>query len=276
VALARAPGRPRSYRLVYTVHGFHYLAKPPGAFHLGRAAEAFCMRQADCTNFVSDGDRGIAQVHGLLGKARSHRTIKNAVTVEPGLGNAPKRHDIGFLGRLTYQKNPLVLVDILQALRPLKPTLCVIGGGVLEAELAARVAAAGLAGQVTITGEQGRADALRLAATCRTLLLPSRWEGHPIALIEAMHLGLPVVASDVAGNNEIVIPGETGFLAPLDDAGAYAAHLARLLGDPGLARQFSANALQRVARDYSTSKMVGEHMAMYGLAPQSDTAGSPA
>lgn len=263
VARLRAGAQPK--RLVYTVHGFHYLRKPPGLYQLARAAEALCIAQADCTNFVSDGDRLIAEREGLLKRARAHGTIKNAVPVDHGLGASPKVHDIGFLGRLCYQKNPLLLLDILKAMRPLRPTLSVIGGGPLEAALRTRIREEGLGEQVLLQGERSRTEALRLASSCRVLVLPSRWEGHPIALIEAMHLGLPVVASAVSGSNEIVADGETGYLVPAQDAGAYALALARLLED-GQARQaMERNARRRSAREYSPERMVAAHMELYGV-----------
>jgi glycosyltransferase involved in cell wall biosynthesis len=264
IAAGRRDSKARRGRLVYTVHGFHYLAKPPLMYALARAAEALCIARADCTNFVSDGDCAIAQSHGLLRRSRAHATIKNAVLVDGALASAPKLCDIGFLGRLTGQKNPLILVDVLKAMRPLKPTLSIIGGGPLAAELRARVMEAGLSGQIVMHGERGRAEALRIASSCRVLLLPSRWEGHPIALIEAMHLGLPAVASDVPGSNEIVVHGETGYLVPAQDVEGYAACLARLLGDAQTMDRMKRDARRR-ALEYSPERMVSAHMRLYGL-----------
>jgi glycosyltransferase involved in cell wall biosynthesis len=263
IASRWARAQPAS-KLVYTVHGFAYPSKPAGLLHLGRAAEALCMSAADCTNFVSDGDRLIAERDGLLRRARAHRTIKNAVPVDATLASAPKEFDLGFLGRIDEQKNPLLLVDILVAMRPLKPRLSIIGGGPLEHRLRARIAEEGLGDQVVLHGEQTRSDALRLASSCRVLVLPSVWEGHPIALVEAMHMGIPVVASDISGSNEIVVEGETGYLVPARNAGAYASALARLLGNAGALEVMKRNASAR-AREYSPERMLREHVQLYGM-----------
>jgi glycosyltransferase involved in cell wall biosynthesis len=265
VIASRWRGSVAPRKLVYSVHGFHFLSKPPGIFHLARAAEALCIGLADHTNFVSDGDHAIAKSQGLLKRARGHTVIKNAVVVDQRLASSPKRSDICFLGRLSYEKNPLILVDILKALRPLTPTLSIIGGGPLENELRARISAEGLGDQVLMHGERSRAEALELASCCRVLVLPSLWEGHPIALIEAMHLGLPVIASDVSGSNEIVVPEETGYLVPGQDVMAYAGYLKRLLGDEPTMERMSRNARRLVASDYSPGRMVSAHMEIYGL-----------
>lgn len=265
VALAARRGTAaRPKRLVYTVHGFHFLQKPLGVHQLARAAEALCIAQADCTNFVSDGDRITAERQGLLKRARAHKTIKNAVLVDERLASSEKTCDIAFLGRLSPDKNPLLLIDILKAMRPRRPTLRVIGGGPLEAELRARIVREDLQAQMVLHGEQPRAQALRLAATCRVLVLPSLREGHPIAPIEAMHLGIPVVASAVSGTNEVVVDGETGYLVPARDAGAYAAALGRLLDDERSIAAMGENARRR-AREYSPERMLAAHLELYGI-----------
>jgi glycosyltransferase involved in cell wall biosynthesis len=255
----------RAPKFAYTVHGFHYSAKPYALKVLARSAEAACIAQADWTNFVSDADRELASRDGLLRRARSHSTIKNAVSVPPHLSQQPKCFDIGFVGRLTGQKNPLFLRDILSALRPCSPTLAVIGGGVLEAKLREEFRDAGLTPQVTMLGECSRDNALSALSQCRLLVLPSLWEGHPITLIEAMLLGVPAIASDIPGNDEIIVRGQTGHLVPVNDARAYAAQISRLLHDDTL-RQRMGDCARRIATaEYSTERMLSGHLEHYGL-----------
>ena len=255
---------PRSLvrRFVYTVHGFHYRQKPLPLNRLAWLSERLCIARADCTVFVSDADFAHAGAAGLLSRSRGQQVIKNAVSVDADRQVA-KAYDIGFLGRLHFQKNPLILVDILKAMRPLRPSLCVIGGGPLAAELQSRSEVAGLSDQVTLCGECDRTTALRHLASCRMLLLPSRWEGHPVALIEAMHLGLPVVASDVTGSREIVQDGTTGYLVAADDVGAYADRVQRLLTDTALLARIGLEACRRAAHDYSVARMLRGHLQVY-------------
>lgn len=255
--------RQRSAKFIYSVQGFHFRHKPQPLQTLAWGAEAFCMARANCTVLVSQGDRRIAEQSGLLKFAQAWRVINNAVAVDPGLRQTPKAYDIGFLGRLHYQKNPLILVDILEALRPLKASLCVIGGGDLAEELRERLATRNLLHQVELKGELGSADALRVLAACRVLLLPSRWEGHPFVVMEAMHLGLPVVASDIPGTNEIVVDQETGFLVHGSDAAAYAERIAQLLESPELAERMGHHGHERAAKACSVEVMARAHLELY-------------
>lgn len=248
---------------IYSVQGFHFRHKPQPVHTLAWGAEALCMSRANCTVLVSQGDRRIAEHSGLLKFAQSWRVINNAVAVDPRLRHTPKSYDIGFLGRLHYQKNPLILADILEALQPLKPSLCVIGGGDLAGELRERLATRKLLHQVELKGELGSVDALRILAACRLLLLPSRWEGHPFVVMEAMQLGLPVVASDIPGTNEIVIDGETGFLVDVDDAAAYARRIAELLQSPELANRMGHQGQECAAKAFSVDEMARAHLELY-------------
>lgn len=264
---------PRSLvgRLIYTVHGFHYRRKPPVMRRLAWLSEALCLARADCAIFVSDADFTHAKSAGLLQRSREHRVIKNAVSVETdGLTGREQIYDIAFLGRLHFQKNPLILAEIISAMRPLRPRLCVIGGGALEGELRSRIDHAGLRGQVTFCGECPREAALQILSACRVLVLPSRWEGHPIALIEAMHLGLPAVASDIPGNADIVADGATGYLVPAEDVAAYADRLKRLLEDAPLRAAMGQEAQRRAARDYSVDRMLRAHLHVYSAGPTAE------
>lgn len=255
----------RRLRFAYTVHGFHYPAKPVGLQALAREAERFCISQADWTNFVSSADCLRAQRDGLLSAARSHATVRNAVSLDCPDLPALKRFDIGFVGRLAPQKNPLLLAGILAAMRPARPSMAVVGGGELAGAVRASIEKAGLTAQVAMKGECDRRQALAAMAQCRVLVLPSLWEGHPITLIEAMTLGIPVVASDIPGNDEIVVPGSTGYLVPARDARAYATCIQGLLQDSDLRQRMGSLARATAAREFSTERMLDAHLRGYRL-----------
>lgn len=263
--LLGAAGRPR---FVYTVHGFHFVSKKPVAFQLARLAEKFCIKGADWTNFVSQGDAGIALEHGLKTGLAGTRIIHNAVLAKDFPAPLPARSgsDIAFVGRLTYQKNPLILPDIVAAMKPSMPRVHVIGGGELEPELKQKVADMGLDAQFVFHGQQHRTATLSIAAACSLLLLPSRWEGHPITVIEAMHMGLPVIASDIPGTREIVEEGTSGYLVPALDVAAYAGAVARVLDDAGLARRLGEAGRAVAVRDFSPQRMLEANLAVYDQA----------
>jgi glycosyltransferase involved in cell wall biosynthesis len=106
-------------------------------------------------------------------------------------------------------------------------------------------------------------DPARHWASASVYTQPSRREGLPLAVVEAMAVGLPVVATTVGGLPEVVEDGTTGLLVPPDDPEALARALAELLEDPGRARRMGAAGRERVARLYSTAAMVDRLVEVY-------------
>ncbi len=143
------------------------------------------------------------------------------------LGSEPDfegREGLVFAGRLTRQKGLDVLIEALRLL-PSPPPLRVLGDGELRAEL--ETAARGL--PVTFVGRVPEDRVAAEIARARALVLPSRWEGFPNAILEAMERGLAVVATDVGAVRTLVRDGETGVVVPPGDPGALAAGLERVL-----------------------------------------------
>ena len=261
LAAAIVPAALRS-ALIYTVHGFHFPNKLAGVKHLAMAAERVCMQRATATVFVSSNDADTACGARLLPKRAMSEVIYNgADPVE--LGTEPPLFDLAFLGRLHFQKNPEILPEILRALAPLRPSLCIIGTGELEEKVRALVQRARLCGQVSLLGELPHAEALRFLARAKLMVLPSRWEGLPISVIEAMHRGLPVVASDVPGTNELVVDGETGFLVPMTDVRAFVNRISQLLVDNELRVRMGARALARARSEFSCDSQIKAYAALY-------------
>jgi glycosyltransferase involved in cell wall biosynthesis len=100
-------------------------------------------------------------------------------------------------------------------------------------------------------------------------VLPSRWEGCPNTVLEAMAAALPVVATSVGGTPELVVEGTTGLLAPPRSPAALAERIVDLLRDPARARAMGAAGRARVAAEFSTRRMVEAHEALY-MKPGSD------
>jgi glycosyltransferase involved in cell wall biosynthesis len=152
------------------------------------------------------------------------------------------------VARLEPQKNPLRLIEAFA--RGLKEErhwrLLLAGGGSLEQ--AARDAASrlGVAGRVHFLGV--RTDIAELLAACDLFALAADWEGSPMAVIEAMASGLPVVATAVGGVPELVKHGATGLLIAPGDTAALAQSLAALARDAKLRAEFGARARERAAQ----------------------------
>ena len=101
-----------------------------------------------------------------------------------------------------------------------------------------------------------------LLAASDYFVLPSLWEGLPMALIEAMASGLPIVATDVSGTRQVMVPGETGVVVPPGDAQQLAAAIHYLLSNPPCAQAMGVAAQRRI-EDFSAKKQAQEHIALY-------------
>jgi glycosyltransferase involved in cell wall biosynthesis len=148
---------------------------------------------------------------------------------------APKQEpggDVVFAGRLSAEKGVDTLIAALGRLGP-GAVLQVAGEGPEGDSL--RAMADDLApGRVVFHGRLGKADVQSLLRSACVVAVPSRWyENQPMIVLEALGLGVPVVASDIGGLPELVEPGLNGALVPPDDDERLAAELAELLEQPG-------------------------------------------
>ncbi|HWG56061.1 MAG TPA: glycosyltransferase, partial [Gaiellaceae bacterium] len=167
------------------------------------------------------------------------------------------------VGRYTEQKNHHVLLDALALLAPERPRLraLLVGVGELEEELVRRTTELDLEGVVTITGE--RNDAIDITAAADVFALSSDWEGLPLALLEAMALGTPVVATAVNGVPDAISDGDNGLLVPRRDPAALAQALARVLDDDELRRRLGSRARAWAAAQCSEAAMTSGYLGVY-------------
>lgn len=167
-----------------------------------------------------------------------------------------------FVGRLVPQKN---LATLLQALALIpadrRPLLWLAGEGPERSRLEALVRRLDLYRSVRLLGERDDVEVLMAAAD--VLVLPSLEEGLSNVILEAMAAGLPVVASAVGGNTELVEHGRTGLLCDPTDPHSVAAAIQRLFDDPDLRRQLGRSTREKVVRDYSMEGMVTRTMAIH-------------
>ena len=132
-----------------------------------------------------------------------------------------------------------------------------IGEGPLRPQIEAQIASLGLQHSVIVLGGLVRADVMSMLASSDVAVLTSvrttsgRWEGIPVALMEAMAAGLPVVASDTSGIPELVEDGRTGTLVPPENVSAIAGALESLARDRQLAARMGAAGRVRVLRDFN-------------------------
>ncbi len=150
-----------------------------------------------------------------------------------------------FVGRLTEQKALPVLLDALVDVPAARVEL--VGDGPQRTLLERRAADLGVTSRVDFVGALPRAAALAHLAGARAAVLPSAWENLPHAAVEALSVGVPVVATSVGGVPEVVHDGENGLLVPPNDAEQLATALTRMLKDDDLRSRLAGNARSSVA-----------------------------
>ncbi|QEG41360.1 glycosyltransferase family 4 protein [Roseimaritima ulvae] len=253
-----------SWRTAYTVRGYHFLQKPFPLRQLAAMAERRSSRMIDQTVLVCHYDQRLAARYRLLPAGRQGVVIHNGIRVE----DIPARHHdaqvrrVAVLGRLTLQKDPHLVLDIAQRLSAEAFHFDLIGGGDMEAEVRQRVQREQIA-NVTVHGSLPRDAALAAMRDCSLFLLASRWEGLPIAPVEAMQMGLAVVVSRVSGNTEVVDDGENGIVINQSDVVGYAAALRRLADDDALRQRMTAAALTKVGECFTRQRVVQQYHDMY-------------
>jgi glycosyltransferase involved in cell wall biosynthesis len=168
---------------------------------------------------------------------------------------ASARRAILYVGRLSREKNLSALVEAAAKLAGrFDVALRFIGDGPMRTPLADHAESLGVAAEFTPVVEHRRLPAV--FARADVFVLPSFTEGHPKVLLEAMSCGVPCVASDVGGNRAILVDGVTGLLFDLEDPGALAEALARILGDGELAAGLGAHARAEVQERYDLGLLV--------------------
>ncbi|HZO25923.1 MAG TPA: glycosyltransferase [Chloroflexota bacterium] len=177
---------------------------------------------------------------------------------------------LGTLGRLTAQKGQRILLQAIATLSRDLPDLVLFlaGAGPLREALEAEAARLGLADRVRFLGV--RRDRATLYAAMDVFVLPSRWEGLSLALVEAMGAGRAIVATNVGGNPEVVHDGQTGLLVPPDDPTALAGALGKLARDRALRTSLGDAAAVDARARFSIDQHVAQLSALYrqGLARQ--------
>ena len=170
---------------------------------------------------------------------------------------------VGFVGRLTPQKDPLAFVGLIAMLRRARGDVhgVIVGDGPLRAEVERALNARGLGPSCRMLG--ARDDVAALLAALDVFVLPSRSEGLPFALLEAMAMERPVVATAVNGVPEIVEDGVTGLLVERDDGEGLARAVLGTLSDAERARAMGRAGRRRVQACFSASRMVAETEALY-------------
>ena len=174
---------------------------------------------------------------------------------------------VGTVGRMqTVKDQPMLARAFIQALA-LQPALrerlrlVMVGDGPLRAESQRLLQAAGVADLAWLPGERADVPAILRGLDC--FVLPSLAEGVSNTILEAMATGLPVVATDVGGNAELVTHGSTGEIVPAADVQACANAMRRMAADPAQARAMGKSGREQIEKRFSMGAMVAAYQGVY-------------
>jgi L-malate glycosyltransferase len=263
--LVRSAGRDRP-RLVTTEHngwaGFAPLTRRLNAATMGLDDAGFAVSREVLESMSPRRRHGVEVVtHGLpLAAVRALRAERGAVRAE--LGFAAEEIVVGIVANYRRQK---AYPDLLAAARIVldanpRVRFVAVGQGPLEQEVLREHARLGLGDRFTLLGY--RPDAVRVLAGCDVFTLSSHWEGFPVALMEALALGVPVVATAVGGIPDGVTDGREGLLVPHGQPEKLAEALTRMASDDQL-RAMAATAAARRGEDFDITHAVSRIEATY-------------
>jgi glycosyltransferase involved in cell wall biosynthesis len=251
---------------VITMHGNRYYAGRWRRRLAMRAAVAGSGRTVAVSNSLAahmSGDLGIARARIVTIPNGVRHAAPERLTLREELRLAPSDRLLVAVGNLYPVKGHQHLIDAMALLSVRHPTLhvAIAGRGDLAEPLISRARDLGIADRVHLLGL--RRDIPSVLAAAEMFVLPSLSEALPLALLEAMFAGHPIVASDVGDVRAVLASGDAGLLVEPGDPQALAAAIDRLLTDPALARAIGERAHQRASSQYDISQMLARYGAIY-------------
>jgi sugar transferase (PEP-CTERM/EpsH1 system associated) len=209
----------------------------------------------------------VAQIYNGVDAGRFHPGARAGATIAGCPYAAPGHWLVGTVGRMQGVKNQALLARAFVRALALQPTLrermrlVMVGEGPLRDESLAILGAAGAASLAWLPGE--RHDVADVMRGLNCFVLPSLAEGISNTILEAMATGLPVIATRVGGNAELVDAGRTGELVPSADIEAMAGALVRMAADPARAAALGGAGREEVERRFSLPAMVSAYQGLY-------------
>lgn len=265
--------------VVHTVHGFAFpAAKNKLEKCIFFAMEWLGTKCSDKIICLHDADREIAKnqlgasdsqlevlANGVDTTKYSPATSEIKLSMCKELGLPQDAVIVGMVGRLWKQKNPQAFVDT--ALRLLSTNVnahfVLVGDGELKTVLEEQVNQAGFSDNVHFLG--WRNDTPQLLKSFDIFVLPSLWEGMPLAILEAQATGLPCVVSNIQGNNHLVTHNVDGFLFDLDKPEELALYIARFIKDEALRTKFGISGRDTILKKHDIDERIKEIARLYQI-----------
>jgi glycosyltransferase involved in cell wall biosynthesis len=246
---------------LFTAHGWAFEAHTGSTSTLYRYADRLVEPITATVICVAESGRRAGLAAGTCTVERTV-VLRNAVPLpelpEPAANGVPT---VVSVGRLQEPKDFETLVRALGRLEPGTFRARLVGDGPDREHVQALLDELQLGDAAELVGTSD--DVAGILAAADVFVLSSRSEGLPVAILEAMAMALPVVATDVGGIPELVADGQTGLLVPPGDVGALAVALEQLLRDAELRRRLGAAGRARAENEFSVERWREEHVELY-------------
>ena len=259
--------------VVYTPHGFAFLDGSPARRRGFLAVERILGLTTDRVIGVSPTEAEVAWRRRVVPRERAV-AIPNGIdptTMPTSADGVRARAEEGWdtspvvmtVARMTPQKDPSTWLRVAARIAASRSDVRFVWvwGGETAQEVRDEAHRLGIADRVDFVGY--RPDARRLVAGANVFLLTSRFEGLPYSLIEALAVGVPVVATDVTGTRDVVRHGVTGLLSPAGDVEGLASHVLSMLRDPKRAAALATAGREDVVQRFSIDTMVEATARVY-------------
>ena len=255
--LTGIPARKKGTKIIYMAHGFHFYSGAPLLnWMLYYPAEKFLSRFTDGLITINQEDYRRAQ------KFHAGKTI-----LIPGVGidldkfqkKEPTRQEIRnklgipeskiilmSVGELTKRKNHMVMIEALARLKEYDILYVICGDGPLKAQLRAKAEELGVRDRLKLLGF--RKDIAELHKAADIFVFPSLQEGLPVALMEAMASGLPIVASKIRGNEDLISNNQGGYLVSPTDSEQVAKAIEKMIQNPKKRKKMEERNLEIITK----------------------------
>lgn len=273
--------------IVHTIHGMSFNRTQSRLVQSAyAAAERLCADRCHAIVSVADAMTKQALAAGI-GTPEQYETIRSGMTVadfDPAKvsGEALRRQWgisgehvlVGTVARLFENKGYEQLIEVVARAAPANQNLRFvwIGDGAHRAVYEEELRRRGLRDRVVLTGLLRPSAIPEALAAIDILAHTSQWEGLPRAVVQALLLKKPVVSFDIDGAPEVVIPGWTGELAPLNDTASFAEGLLKLAADSKLREKYGEAGRRACEFDFDAATMVGRLEGLYGRLAERNTA----
>lgn len=247
-------------KVLYTAHGFHFWKGAPLINQLAyKNMEKLAAHWTDVLMTINPEDYAAAQKFSykpdggpvyIPGVGVDVKAIQDAredkAVIRKELGLPEDAFALYSIGELIPRKNHKFVIDTLTEEFRNDPSLhyCIAGNGKLTEELTAHIRELGLENQIHLLGF--RKDARRLMYGMDVFLFPSYQEGLPVAVMEAMAAGMPIIATDIRGNHDLIHHEQNGLLYPCDDQEAFLKCFRLLREDGGMRAAFGRQVMDDI------------------------------